>query len=100
LNPKARPPQRSAGNHGATSTMVISRLPTDQWYSGNGDNTLADAILNRLMHNAHRLQLKGEIMRTKNNLLTQNGRIKKKRFVMRQGNSLFILDRNNCSTSP
>jgi DNA replication protein DnaC len=62
--------------HGATSTMVISQLPTDQWYSGIGDNTLADAILDRLMHNAHRLQLNGESMRKRNNLLTQDEQIK------------------------
>ena len=49
--------------HGETSTLVISQLPTDQWYASIGDNTLADAILDRLMHNAHRLQLKGESMR-------------------------------------
>jgi DNA replication protein DnaC len=55
--------------HGSTSTMVISQLPTDQWYAGIGDNTLADAILDRLMHNAHRLQLKGESMRKKKGLV-------------------------------
>lgn len=49
--------------HGSTSTMVVSQLPTDQWYNIIGDNTLADAILDRLMHNTHRLQLKGESMR-------------------------------------
>jgi DNA replication protein DnaC len=49
--------------HGHTSTVMISQLPTDQWYASIGDNTLADAILDRLMHNAHRLQLKGESMR-------------------------------------
>jgi DNA replication protein DnaC len=49
--------------HGHTSTVMISQLPTDQWYTSIGDNTLADAILDRLMHNAHRLQLKGESMR-------------------------------------
>jgi len=49
--------------HGHTSTVIISQLPIDQWYAGIGDNTLADAILDRLMHNAHRLQLKGESMR-------------------------------------
>ena len=49
--------------HGHTSTLVISQLPTDQWYNSIGDNTLADAILDRLMHNAHRLPLKGESMR-------------------------------------
>ena len=49
--------------HGLTSTLVISQLPTDPWYASIGDNTLADAILDRLMHNAHRLPLKGESMR-------------------------------------
>lgn len=45
--------------HGHRSTLVISQLPTDQWYNCIGDNTLADAILDRLMHNAHRLVLRG-----------------------------------------
>jgi len=49
--------------HAASSTIVISQLPTDEWYLSIGDNTLADAILDRLMHNAHRIQLKGESMR-------------------------------------
>jgi DNA replication protein DnaC len=49
--------------HGNTSTQIISQLPTDQWYASICYNTLADAILDRLMHNAHRLQLKGESMR-------------------------------------
>jgi len=49
--------------HGLKSTVMISQLPTDQWYTAIGDNTLADAILDRLMHNAHRLPLKGESMR-------------------------------------
>jgi len=49
--------------HGHTSTVMISQLPSDRWYASIGDNTLADAILDRLMHNAHRLQLKGESMR-------------------------------------
>jgi len=51
--------------HGSTSTVMISQLPTDQWYQSIGDNTLADAILDRLMHNAHRINLKGESMRKK-----------------------------------
>ncbi|MEE9397046.1 MAG: IS21-like element helper ATPase IstB, partial [Methylococcales bacterium] len=49
--------------HECTSTIMISQLPTDQWYQSIGDNTLADAILDRLMHNAHRIKLKGESMR-------------------------------------
>ena len=49
----------------ATSTLIASQLPVDQWYATIGDNTLADAILDRLIHNAHRLTLKGESMRKK-----------------------------------
>ncbi len=58
--------------HGQSSTVVISQLPTEQWYGSIGDNTLADAILDRLMHNAHRLQLKGESMRKRQDKLTQD----------------------------
>ena len=57
--------------HGHTSTLMISQIPTDQWYTSIGDNTLADAILDRLMHNAHRLQLKGESMRKAMGQLTE-----------------------------
>jgi len=54
-----------------SATLIISQLPTDQWYLAIGDNTLADAILDRLMHNSHRINLKGESMRKKMNSLTQ-----------------------------
>lgn len=57
--------------HGQTSTLMISQLPTDQWYASIGDNTLADAILDRLMHNAHRIPLKGESMRKTLGKLTE-----------------------------
>ncbi len=51
------------------STIMIIQLPTDQWYQSIGDNTLADAILDRLMYNAHRIKLKGESLRiTQSNL--------------------------------
>ena len=58
--------------HEQSSTVVISQLPTEQWYGSIGDNTLADAIRDRLMHNAHRLQLKGESMRKRQEKLTQD----------------------------
>lgn len=41
------------------STLVTSQLPTAQWHAWIGDPTLADAILDRLVHNAHKLTLKG-----------------------------------------
>lgn len=54
--------------HGSGSTMILSQLPTTEWYQSIGDNTLADAILDRVMHNAHRIKLTGESMRKRNNV--------------------------------
>lgn len=45
------------------STLVTSQLPVDHWYAALGDPTLADAILDRLVHNAHKLTLQGESLR-------------------------------------
>ena len=47
------------------ATVVLSQPPTSEWHASIGDATLADAILDRLMHNAHRIVLKGESMRKK-----------------------------------
>ena len=49
--------------HGRGSTMITSQLPVEHWHEIIGDPTLADAILDRLVHNAHRLTLKGESLR-------------------------------------
>ncbi len=49
--------------HGRAATIVTSQLPVDAWHDVIGDPTLADAILDRLVHNAHRLELVGESMR-------------------------------------
>ena len=46
-----------------SSNVIISQRPPKQWHASIGDNTLADAILDRLIHNAHRIELKGESMR-------------------------------------
>jgi len=45
------------------STLVTSQLPVQAWHDALGDPTLADAILDRLVHNAHRIELRGESMR-------------------------------------
>lgn len=59
--------------HGSKSTLITSQLPIKQWHAAIGDATLADAILDRLLHNAHRLSLKGESMRRiKNGINTEN----------------------------
>lgn len=49
--------------HGYKSTLITSQLPISKWHQSIGDATLADAILDRLLHNAHKLTLKGESMR-------------------------------------
>ncbi len=49
--------------HGLRSTLVTSQLATKQWHEYLGDPTLADAILDRLVHNAHRMDLQGDSMR-------------------------------------
>lgn len=41
------------------STVITSQLPTDKWHGYIGDPTLADAILDRVVHNAYRVHLKG-----------------------------------------
>ena len=48
------------------STLVAAQLPLDHWHEAIGDPTLADAILDRLVHNAHKITMKGESMRKKN----------------------------------
>jgi hypothetical protein len=57
--------------HGLKSTLVNSQLPIDHWHEQIGDPTLADAILDRLVHSAHKIKLNGESMRKKNANLTQ-----------------------------
>ncbi len=49
--------------YGVGSVLITSQLPLDQWHQVIGDPTLADAILDRLVHNAYRLELDGESMR-------------------------------------
>jgi DNA replication protein DnaC len=45
------------------STLITSQLPVEKWHEMIGDGTLADAILDRLVHNAHKIKMKGESMR-------------------------------------
>ena len=49
--------------YGRRSTMITSQLPVDRWHDIIGDPTYADAILDRLIHNAHRIELTGESLR-------------------------------------
>ncbi|WP_431130154.1 IS21-like element helper ATPase IstB [Flagellimonas flava] len=51
--------------HGQRSTIIASQLPVPKWHDIIGEKTLADAILDRLVHTAHRIDIKGESMRRK-----------------------------------
>jgi DNA replication protein DnaC len=52
----------------ARSIIITSQLPVDRWYEIIGNPTIADAILDRLAHNAYRIELKGESLRKKKQL--------------------------------
>ncbi len=54
------------------STLLTSQFPVEHWHELIGDPTLADAILDRLVHNAYRLELKGESLRKQRKHLTDN----------------------------
>jgi DNA replication protein DnaC len=56
--------------HKLESTLVTSQLPIQHWHEQIGDPTMADAILDRLIHNAHKIKLEGESMRKKKANLT------------------------------
>jgi DNA replication protein DnaC len=51
--------------HGKQSTIIASQLPVEAWHQAIGEQTIADAILDRLVHSAHRIDIKGESMRKK-----------------------------------
>ena len=55
--------------HGITSTIVSSQIPMEKWHDTIGDPTIADAVLDRVIHNAHIITMKGESMRK---LLSKN----------------------------
>lgn len=57
--------------HGNRSTIVAAQMPVKEWHKYIGDPALADAALDRIVHNAHRITLKGESMRRKRSDLTQ-----------------------------
>ena len=58
--------------HGKTSLIITSQLPVSKWYDVIGEKTIADAILDRIVHDAHRIELKGESMRKKRQLEPEN----------------------------
>jgi len=56
--------------HDVKSTVVTSQLPVEKWHDAIGDPTLADAIMDRLVHNAHRIEIAGDSMRKRRSTLT------------------------------
>ncbi|UZD64683.1 IS21-like element ISSpu5 family helper ATPase IstB [Marinobacter sp. AN1] len=56
--------------HGRRSTIATSQLPIEEWHGVIGDATLADAILDRLVHNAYKISLRGQSMRKRQAKLT------------------------------
>jgi DNA replication protein DnaC len=57
--------------HGKKSTLVTSQIPIKNWHQTLGDPTLADAILDRLVHDAYKISLKGESMRKQKKKIQQ-----------------------------
>lgn len=57
--------------HGKSSIIITSQVPVNKWHDVIGEKTLADAILDRIIHEAHRLELKGESLRKKNQITNE-----------------------------
>ena len=60
--------------HGRRSTLITSQLPIEHWHEYIGEATIADAVLDRLLHGAHRLNLTGDSMRKTTAELTDRDR--------------------------
>lgn len=60
--------------HGVRSTIATSQLPIDEWHNVIGDPTLADAILDRLVHNAYKINIRGESMRKRQSKVDEDHR--------------------------
>jgi DNA replication protein DnaC len=58
--------------YGRSATMVVTQVPVTEWHIRIPDPTLSDAVLDRLIHNAYRLELQGESMRKVHSLLPEN----------------------------
>jgi DNA replication protein DnaC len=58
--------------HGKRSTIITAQVPVKQWYDLIGEKTVADAIMDRIVHNAQRIELSGESLRRKWNKKQEN----------------------------
>lgn len=59
---------------GIGSTIISTQIPVKSWFESIGDPTIADAILDRLVHNSHKIDLKGESMRKVRSTLTKKNK--------------------------
>ena len=57
--------------HNKGSIIITSQIPVQGWYDIIGEKTIADAILDRLIHQSHRIELTGESMRRKRKLINK-----------------------------
>jgi DNA replication protein DnaC len=55
--------------HQRASTILATQIPVERWHDSIGDPTYADAILDRLVHNAYRIELRGDSMRRRKSTL-------------------------------
>lgn len=60
-----------------SSVIIATQIPVKDWFEMIGDPTIADAVLDRLVHNAHKIDLKGESMRKIRSSLTKKGNYRK-----------------------
>ena len=60
--------------HDRAATLLASQVPVDGWFEQIGDATYADAILDRIVHKAYRIELRGESMRKRTTPTTEEGR--------------------------
>jgi DNA replication protein DnaC len=58
--------------HGKSSTIITSQVPVTMWHEIIGEQTIADAILDRIVHDAHRIEMNGESMRKKRKLKSES----------------------------
>jgi len=59
--------------YGRASTMLATQIPVSDWHDRLGNATLSDAVMDRIIHNAFRLELRGESMRKRRSPLTHSG---------------------------
>ncbi len=58
--------------HGKGASIITSQIPVSKWYEIIGEQTIADAILDRIVHTAHRIEIKGESLRKKKTIVKIN----------------------------